>query len=234
MKTVITILSFIYSVIAYGQSCICDNDSLLRDIISCTPVRFDNKATLSWNFNCDSSWLTFKSPRGQKQVIFSLGDGLQNLTGRLGFIYIREYKNTFLIQNNVISGCCSPPEFFLYDKWTGTLRKSLGRIIFYSKDRSLPIIISVTNSNYNTSLAAQRYTSLTIYNVDKNKTYLLHLPKDEIESALQETETIYPEYLFKEHKVKNEIVTLIYSKSNLKTLTKIPTRKLTVDLKKYK
>ena len=53
-----------------------------------------------------------------------------HLTGRLGFNYATEYKNHFLMQYNVISGCCTPPDFYLFDKNTGQQTKVLGRLIY--------------------------------------------------------------------------------------------------------
>lgn len=168
---------------------------------------------------------------GQKEIIFSLEDGLQELTGRLGYNFVEEYRNTFLIQNNVISGCCSPPEFYLYDKYTGKLKKSLGRIIFYSKDKSLPIIISITNSNYDTTSVMPIKTSLTIYNIDESKEYLLNLPLYEIDKVLEENKVLYPEYLFEEPTIDNSVITLVYQK--LKTAQKESSGRISIDLRKY-
>ena len=107
MRTLTTVLSLLITAISFGQHCSCEKDTMLAEIITCDTTKFDNKANLFWSFNCDSSWLTFENKAGQSNIILSFGDGLQNLTGRLGYIYLHENKNSFLIQNNVISGCCS-------------------------------------------------------------------------------------------------------------------------------
>jgi len=152
------------------------------------------------------------------------------LTGRLGYTYAQEYMNHFLIRNNVISGCCQPPEYYLYDKSTGQLKKSLGRIVFYSTDKNLPFIISVTNSNYTTEI--QSYTSLTIYNIDQDKSYEFSLDNNEIDNALQEANTIYPEYLFEDPMINDGTVTLIYREAQSRPKNISP-KKILLNLKKY-
>ncbi|MBK7763858.1 MAG: hypothetical protein IPI46_10880 [Bacteroidetes bacterium] len=184
-----------------------------------------------WSFNCDSSWLTFESPSKNREILFSLGDGLQSMTGRLGYVFAQEYKNHFLIQNNVISGCCSPPDFYLYDKHTGKLKEELGCILFYGKDKKLPFIISVSNSNYDT-LSNLDYNSIIVYNIDKGKRYSISLPEGEIKKALIEADEIYPEYLFEEPKVKGSIITLTYSLNSESKINESQ-RTVRIDLKEY-
>jgi hypothetical protein len=211
-----------------NQKCICDKDTMLKELISCDTIRFDNKASLFWSFNCDSSWLTFQSPEESNTIIFSMG--LVRLTGRLGHIYLCEYKNTFLVQNNVISGCCSPPEFYLYDKFTGNLKADLGRLVFYSQDRKIPLLIGVTNSNYDTTSTAI-YNSLTVYNADTDKEYLIELKRGQIDKALKDAEEMYPESLFEEPVLNGTILKLTFRLKGYKSNKAI--KKITIDLKKY-
>jgi hypothetical protein len=214
-----------------GQDCECEKYSLLKDLISCTPMVFDNNTSLHWSFNCDSSWLTFMDAKGIKKMLFSLGDGLVNLTGRLGYIFAFEYNNSFLMQNNVISGCCSPPEFYLYDKSSGELRKKLGRIIFYSKDRNKPYIISVTNSNY-TETNTGVYESITIYSIDLDETSYVKLRPREIANALDNTEQMYPEYLFNEPIIKGDSVIMSYYLRKPKDTSDKPIKTIRISFKK--
>ena len=223
MKAFVTAIGLLVWAVSFGQNCFCAKDTMLKEIINCDKIKFDNSARLYWDFNCDSSWLTFESPTHKKTIIFSLADGLQNLTGRLGYIYAQEYKDNFLIQCNVISGCCKPPDFYLFDKATGHIKDSLGAIIFYSDDKKLPFIISLTNN----------YNFISIYNVDKVKKYLLKLPKREIEKALDKTEQTYPEYLFDEPIIKGTTIYLTYNLDKPKDDKSRQTKTLAIDLSKY-
>jgi hypothetical protein len=233
MRTIITIFGLLYWTLSLGQQkCFCDKDTTLKEIIDCGIIKFDNKAKLYWNFNCDSSWLTFESPTHKKKIIFSLGEGLQDYTERLGYSYAEEYKNRFLIQNRVISGCCAPSDFYLFDKTTGQLRKKLGILIFYSQNKKLPVVISLTNSSYDTMLTIND-NSLSVYNIDKNKTHYVKLPKGEIEKAMKNMEEIYPEYLFDEPILKGTTVYLTYLLDKPEKRKKRHTKTIMIDLKNY-
>ena len=219
-----------FSAIVCGQNCHCDEDTTLSERVNCDTIKFDNRAKLYWSFNCDSSWLTFESPKHLKNIIFSLG--LVIYTGRLGFSYAQEYKNTFLIQNRVISGCCAPSDFYLFDKTTGQPRKNLGILIFYSQDKKLPFVISLTNSSYDTTLVIDD-NSLSVYNIEKNKTYYVKLPKGEIERAMKNTEEIHPEYLFDEPILNGTTIYLTYLLNKPESEKEQLTKTITIDLKKY-
>ena len=213
----------------FGQNCFCDKDTLLKELIHCDVTTFDNKAKIYWNFNCDSSWLTFERPTREKIVIFSLSDGLQNMTGRLDFTYAQEYKSTFLIRNFVISGCCDPPEYYLFDKTNAQIRDSLGCILFYGESKKLPFIIGFTGSKY----AINDYRTVSIYNVNTRKKYIIKLLKGDINKALEATDTMFPENLFDEPIVKGTKVYLTYLLNKSKSQKIRKTRTLIIDLNKY-
>ena len=103
MRPLLLTLALFISTVVNGQSCLCGQDTILKESISCKPTIFENKAKIFWNFNCDSSWLTFESSNKKRKTIFSLSDGLVSLTTRLGYMYWTEFNKTFLITNHVVS-----------------------------------------------------------------------------------------------------------------------------------
>jgi hypothetical protein len=216
------------SVKSVAQECNCVKDSTLKDVVDCKPYIFDNSATLYWSFNCDSSWLTYKN-KSKEEILFSMA--FVGYTERLGYSFAFEYDSTFLIRNEVISGCCDPAEFIIFDKYTGTLIRNLGRILYYSKDKLLPFIISVTNSKYDFK-ESYPYNSLSIINIENGKEYLVTMPKGEIEKAQKNAGKIFPEHLFDEPEVKGSIVNLVYNTD--KKRSKESKRFILIDLKKYK
>ena len=230
MRALVSTLGLLIWTTSFGQNCFCDKDTTLSKIVNCDTIKLDNRAKLYWSFNCDSSWLTFESPKHLKNIIFSLG--LVTYTGRLGYSYAQEYKNRFLIQNRVISGCCTPSDFYLFDKTTGQLKKKLGILIFYSQDNKLPFVISISNSSYDTTLTIDD-NSLSVYNIDKNKTYYVKLPKGEVERAMKNTEEIHPEYLFDEPILKGPTIYLTYLLDKPESEKERHTKTIIIDLKKY-
>lgn len=229
MKLLFTILVLIAGPFAWAQSCNCVEDSTLREFISCKPVLFDNHAKLYWSFNCDSSWLIFESAQKKKNILFSIEP---YLTERLGHIYRQEYKSVFLVQHNVISGCCDPPLFYLYDKNNGQFKLDLGPVLFISEDKKLPFIVGLSDwcyANGNIDLTYKEYNFITVYNADKNKRYCIKLPKGRIDKIMKETEVTFPEQIFDTPELKGTVLTLSYWTDKPKTVTK----KIIIDLNKY-
>lgn len=211
-----------------AQECNCIKDSTLKEVVNCKPYVFDNGARLFWSFNCDSSWLTYKND-SKKEVLFSME--LVGYTERLGYSFAFEYDKTFLIRNEVISGCCDPAEFIIFNKYTGALIKHLGRILYYSKNKSFPYVIALTNSKYDFE-KSYPYNSLSITNLENGKEYLVALPKGEIEKAQKNTGNAFPEHLFDEPEIKGSVINLVYNTSKMSL--KDSRRSILIDLKKYK
>ena len=204
---------------------------MLKENIPCEPTIFDNKAKLFWSFNCDSSWLTFQSPKKKRKLIFSLGDGLVSLTTRLGYMYWTEFNKSFLVTNHVISGCCDPVDYYLYDKTNGNLIKYLGRSLYTSENREMPFVVSITKSFYPFS-SIPDYNSLTVYNLDTYKEYKINLPKGEVETAMKNNDFMFPEFVFETSEIKKGVLVLKYT-TEKNTTTKLHYKKIIIDLMKY-
>lgn len=232
MKTLLLLLLLYASAIVRGQTCTCDQNTMLKENISCKPKYFDNNSKLFWNFNCDSSWLTFEASTGKQKIIFSLGDGLVGLTNRLGYVDFTEFRTTFLITNSVISGCCAPHDYYVYDKTSGNLIKYLGRAIYISQDKKIPIVVSITKSNYDT-ISKTDYNSLTIYNLDKKKEYKLSLPKGDIEKGMKNNTFMFPEYVFETPKIEKDKLILLYFIQKYRINKSLNFKTIIIDLKKY-
>ncbi len=205
---------------------------MLKEYIFCKPTYLDNMSKLYWSFNCDSSWLTFENFQGQRKIIFSLRDDLVSLTTRLGHVSFTEFKTTFLVTNKVISGCCDPDDYYLYDKRSGSLIKYLGRAVFVSEDRRLPLIVSVTKSNYRRTSKPDLNT-LTIYNLDTRKEYKLSIPKGDIEKGMNNNNFMFPEYVFDTPFVSDSILTLRYFTQDYLKNKQVNYRTIVINLRKY-
>ena len=176
--------------------CFCNTDSTLTANIDCREILFDNGSKLYWSYNCDSSWLTFENKAGLKKSIFSLDSGLALYSGRLGYAEFFELENTFLVTNRVISGCCEPDDYFLYDKNTGEMINYLGRSIYVPNDRSRPIFIGITGSKYDTSANFTEKNSLSITNLNTNTTSTIVLPQSYLNHMSSGHYLFYPETMF--------------------------------------
>jgi len=232
MKTLLLISALFFSPVAGAQQCHCSRDSSLEELISCKPVVFSNHARLYWSYNCDSSWLTFKSPAGKKKILFSLGGGLVDLTNRLGYVDFAEFGSSFLVTNNVISGCCDPQDYYVHDKTSGRLIKYLGRALFISDDKKFPFVISLTNSKYPVD-PKKGYTSLTVYNLDSRKEFRIALPKGDVETGMKNNAFMFAEYLFDDTGSVNGKLTLRYYTEALQQDKEPAYKTVVIDLNKY-
>lgn len=232
MRILLFVTLFTFCIDLSGQNCYCSSDSTLNEINKCDTISFENNAKLLWNFNCDSSWLTFQSPQGNTVIIFSLSEGLQYLRGRIGFVDFKEYSNSFLVQNNVISGCCSPPNYFLFNKATGQIIDTLDGVLYISENKQIPIAVSIGSSDFRAN-ESTTYNSLWIYNLNKLEKNVLLIPENEIPVALERTKQMYPEYLFTEPILENNMLTLSYHTRKPRNNKQATLKQIKIDLKKF-
>lgn len=204
------------------KNCGCKSNPDLTEFISCDTTRFQNGAMLYRQFNCDSSWLTFENKSGVKRVLFSLEKPLNELTGRLGYIFVKEYQNSLLFINKKASGGGFPVDFELLSKDNGQVLKEFGTIIFHSDD---------SLNNYVLYLSSDSLDTLTLYSVDQNKDFNFSIPKGRLRKTLSETSQTFPEFLFEEPSIDKSILTLTYKYLVSNSPEKWDTDKIQIDLK---
>lgn len=228
---VIFILAVSFSLNAQDQqeknNCSCHEMPELADLIDCEPKLFDNSSKIYWNYSCDSSWLTFETAKGEQQILFSLNKEMIQYTTELGYDSFDEFDRTILVSNSPVSGCCYPPDYYIHDKTTGKLITYLGRAVFVSQDRKMPFVVSLTDSKYADNATKKEYNSLSIYHLDKNETAIFSLPKGEIIKGMTKNNYLFPEELFQEPIVENNILKLVYFTGKKKT------KMVKIDLNNY-
>lgn len=124
---------------SFAQQCKCPTWPMGNEAISCKPITMRNGARLYWQFNCDSSWLTFRSPTGKKRRVFT--NPMPDLTGRIGLSFAFENDRTFTLRNRVISGCCAPEQYILYSKSSGRELQEKGFCIWLSQNRQYNFLV---------------------------------------------------------------------------------------------
>jgi len=118
MKYTLTLILCFFLSLIDGQQCGCSKNAGLKNLISCKPTQFQNGAKIFWEYDCNTSLITFQNGNIKKKI-FKLEKNFLELSGRLGYRNWKEYKKAFLIENSVVSGCCQPGEYILYDKKNG-------------------------------------------------------------------------------------------------------------------
>ena len=198
MKIALTTILTFFSLQIFSQVCACEKKSYLKDIISCDITSLKNGAKIYWNYDCNSSWITFQNKNFKKKIFF-LEEDLQDYSGRLGFIEWTETKNHFLVKNKVISGCCEPLEIVLFNKDNGNKIKKLGTLIF-DKD--------IGQNSY--FLILQDLNTVLLFKSSDDKTYTFSLPKGRLEKTLKRSGDFNAENYFTDAEFKANIFTVNY------------------------
>jgi hypothetical protein len=172
----------------------------LKEVISCDTVTFKNKARLFRQFNCDSSWLVFESESGQKKTLYSIEKDFIEFTERLGYQYTSEFSTTFLIKNRVVSGCCYPAEFLLFNKENGSLIKDFGSILQFTTDLNKNFVVFFD----------QTLDAINIYNIESGSQFKVLLPNNRLDYTMRNSSELYPEALVENIEIIDAAVSIEY------------------------
>jgi len=155
--------------------------------------------------------------------MYSLEKELIELTGRLGYQFVKEYKTTLLFENRQASGGGFPTNFELIDKDNGKVLEEFGTIIFYSDKDS---------NNYVLYLSSDSLDTLTFYNIDTRAVFNYSIPSGRLWKTVRESSQMFAEFLFEEPKEENKILTLKYKYLVNSDPEKWDTDIITIDLEK--
>lgn len=130
-QILIVLLVFICSSTVFSQesNCGCDTINIIpENRYKCDTTVFTNGAMMYWQWNCDSSWLTFEN---REKLILKSCDEV-NVYGclRTGLNFQKEYPNYLLFIYKWISGCCTPPDIVLISKDNGREIKRIPNVQF--------------------------------------------------------------------------------------------------------
>jgi hypothetical protein len=201
MKYSLILLFGIFHLTGFSQQCDCEERPELKGIISCDKIIFTNQSKLYRQYSCDSSWLSFESRSGSIRILFSLERDLIELTERLGYQYVSEFQNAFLIKNRVVSGCCQPAEFLLFDKENGKLIKDFGTILRYSADMDSNVIVYFNHDSLN---------SIYVYIIESGLQRKVLLPKNRLDYTMRNSGESYPESLVEDVQIQDSVVSVRY------------------------
>lgn len=212
----ITIILLLFTLPTFGQvkQCFCDKDTLMNGAtVSCDTITFKNNSIIYWQYNCDRIWLTLENSSGQKFVIDESSVELYNLTYRLGYHLIKEFKESLLFR----SGCPAngPCIYSLIDKSNGKILYEFGQLICIDTD-----VVGENASKYDFDFIvylSYNTDQLIIHYIDSGK--MLKVPfKENLASLI-------PEHSFENMTLENNILTLNYQidelDSNIKKTLKI-------------
>lgn len=196
MKTFAILILSCCSTLISAQICSCSEMPDLKDLISCETTAFQNGAKIYWQFDCNSSWITFDNG-GLKKKIFELDKTEMEFSGRLGYKSWTEFENSFLIENSLVSGCCQPDEYILYDKSSGDKISDLGTLVFIEKSGQKPFLLTLKGND-----------DLLFTGLNSNRSYVVKIPKDKIDKTMKNSNELYAQNLFQKVQMKNGLLSM--------------------------
>jgi len=92
---------------------VCDCESNEDDILDCDTTLLSNNALLYWKINCDSAVYCFEN---NNKIRYLKSGSDYFLINRIGLTYIEEYNDYLFFKDELISGCCTPPDLVFLNK----------------------------------------------------------------------------------------------------------------------
>ena len=184
-----------------GTSPLSESDSSIN--FDCDTINFKNHSVLYRQYNCDSAWLSFQTPKGKRIILFSehANSDMFELDWKIAPFFVQEYNSVLLFGNQETTAMGWPLNYSLLNKTTGAWEKDLGHLIYYSEKTKPSFVLYLSDSLYNT---------VVVYLVDKRKRFNIKLP----EGRSLANDEIVPEYEFDEPVIKGTAITIKYKYVN--------------------
>lgn len=149
-------------------------------------TQMSNGSKLYYQWNCDSTWLTFEND--EQIILKSCSDFDPMLCSQLGLNFIKEYPNYLFFIHNWISGCCTPPDLVLIDKETGREKERISNDLFVWGD---------TDKNYALYFSDTTYTNLIYLDHTSNNKITNQFEEDKVRKSANKNKVIQLNDLFK-------------------------------------
>jgi len=210
MKQVLLIILTLSITSSYAQ-CKCDSVSEMNLWVKCDTMILKNGACFYYQFNCDSTWLTFDYKNIRKNL-FSIEADLAQYNYRLGYDLEAEYEYYLLFRYDCpATGSCN---HVIIDKSTGSVVKLLNEIVFESNENGLDLIVYFKDNNYN---------ELTLDFIGIGEIYYFEVDANRFNA-------IIPEHQFGKGFINDQTLILPYCYQKTERIIK---DELKIDLKKY-
>ncbi|WP_373397828.1 hypothetical protein V8V91_25460 [Algoriphagus halophilus] len=174
-RTIFIFALFLTSFQMFSQQleCACDSMEIAEENrYKCEIQNFQNGSQLYWQWNCDSSWLTFENK--EKVILKSCENETVYGCQRAGLGFLKEYKNYLLFQYEWISGCCASPDMVFINKETGKEIKRIPHEQFVWGDIEKDYLLYFSDSTFTSLILLDHLTDKKInLNLPLNKLIIL-------------------------------------------------------------
>jgi hypothetical protein len=186
------------------RNCFCSQDTSLSEQINCDTIELKSGSRIFYQFNCDSSWLTFQNRTGLNTVLFSLDTALIGLTYKLAWHVERDYEHYVLFVARATSGLPTTLVYQLLDKQSSSVTEEFGQVVYCETSSSCDFLLYVPDS-------ADDHLRLRL--LPDGEEFRVQLPQ-----KLSELHrSVYIESQFSEPKIRGQVYTFEYNYVDEKT-----------------
>lgn len=169
------------------------------DIINTDTTILSTGSMIYWQYNKDSSWLTFETKQKEKKILNTMYDNLMGYTHRLGIQFIDEYPNYAFFIEEVISGCCTPPNLIFLDKKDGKKINTItSNQVIPNSDRDS--FCTYFNDNYD---------SIVTLDLARNKRSFIEITDSSLIEYIKSYRSNYPHQSIKEVIIQNDSIIMV-------------------------
>ncbi len=156
-----------------------------------------------WQYNQDSSWLTFEDINGVKKMLNTMYCPMMGYSYKLGMQRYDVYPKYAVFYEELISGCCTPPNVVFLDNSTA---KELKRIDSYSLIRlDEEFCMFFIDTTLNTA---------SFLDLKTDKTSNVIFPEGLFVSKMESSGNTYPREFFNEIEVYKNNLKVVYQFKN--------------------
>ncbi len=158
-----------------------------------------------WQYDQDSSWLTYEEVNGKKTILNSVYCTLMGYTYQLGTQLFDVYPNYVVFVHEWISGCCTPPDIIFMNIQKPIEIKRIASHSLIRLDGRQNLCIFFTDSTLNNA---------QVLNLKTDMTTNIQFPKGFFQSKIEPSGHIYPAGFFNKIEQNDNKIKIVYCYKN--------------------
>jgi hypothetical protein len=157
-------------------ACGCESN---QENLDCDTIILSNNAMLYWKINCDFASYCFEN---NNRITYLKTSSDFELIERIGLTFIKEYKDYLFFVDELISGCCTPPDIVFLNKYDAS---EINRI------PSSQFVYENIEKDYVTYFQDDKLTKFIFHNLKTNTRKMTVIEEGLILNSIQNNKALY-------------------------------------------
>lgn len=178
-------------------------DNLPEDFFILDTMSTVTGSLIYWQYNQDSSWLNFEDINGVKTILNTMYCPMMGYTYKLGMQRYDVYPKYAVFYEEIISGCCTPPNVVFLDNSNAKELKRIDSYSFIRLDEDFCMFFKDTSLNTASFIDLKTDTKTDVI-----------FPIGLFVSKMESSENTYPRDFFNEIEVNTNKLKVVYQYKN--------------------